>query len=197
MTAAAAAQPIGVSVSGISLRCFWHGDAPPWLGMPVTLAFRSERVSLRPSNASERNGPGHEPIRGHCRGMRLSWKFSGLLGRRSEPFACTRWGPAMRRSSQVTASSSALRQKIASSSAVTTPRAGARLKQKMRRKCQEKARNGGCHEKLIAKLIMALVFAVSAQVLPAAAEPQALQEADAAHKEALRALISKRKRKVA
>ena len=53
----AAAQPIGVSVSGLSLRCFWHGDAPPWPGMPVTLAFRSERVSLRPSNASERNGP--------------------------------------------------------------------------------------------------------------------------------------------
>ena len=53
----AAAQPIGVSVSGLSLRCFWHGDAPPRPGMPVTLAFRSERVSLRPSKAGERNGP--------------------------------------------------------------------------------------------------------------------------------------------
>src|SRR3974390_2647341 len=52
----AAAQPIGVSVSGLSLRCFWHGDAPPWSGMPVTLAFRSERVRLRPRNAGERNG---------------------------------------------------------------------------------------------------------------------------------------------
>jgi iron(III) transport system ATP-binding protein len=52
----AAAQPIGVSVSGLSLRCFWHGDAPPWSGMPVTLAFRSERVRLRPRNAGEHNG---------------------------------------------------------------------------------------------------------------------------------------------
>ena len=44
--------------------------------------------------------------------------------------------------------------------------------------------------RLIAKLMMALVFAVSAQVLHAAAEPQALQDVDAAHKEALQALIS-------
>jgi iron(III) transport system ATP-binding protein len=52
-----AAQPIGVSVGQLSLQCFWHGDAPPWRGKPVTLAFRSERVSLRPTSASERNGP--------------------------------------------------------------------------------------------------------------------------------------------
>ena len=56
VTLGRAAQPIGVSVGGISLRCFWRGDTTPWLGMPVTLAFRSERVSVRPSNASKRNG---------------------------------------------------------------------------------------------------------------------------------------------
>jgi len=48
---------IGVSVNGVSLRSFWHGDASPKRGMAVTLAFRSERVSLRPHNGSERNGP--------------------------------------------------------------------------------------------------------------------------------------------
>jgi ABC-type Fe3+/spermidine/putrescine transport system ATPase subunit len=57
MAAAAAAQPIDVAVGGLSLRCFWYGDAPPRPGMPVTLAFRSERVSVRPSNAGERNDP--------------------------------------------------------------------------------------------------------------------------------------------
>ena len=50
-------RPIGVSVNGASLRSFWHGDASPKRGMAVTLAFRSERVSLRPHNGSERNGP--------------------------------------------------------------------------------------------------------------------------------------------
>jgi iron(III) transport system substrate-binding protein len=44
--------------------------------------------------------------------------------------------------------------------------------------------------RLIAKLMMALVLVVCAQVLRASAEPQALQEVDAAHKEALQALIS-------
>ena len=44
--------------------------------------------------------------------------------------------------------------------------------------------------RLIAKLMLALVFAVFAQTLHAAAEPQALQEVDAAHKEALRAVIA-------
>jgi iron(III) transport system ATP-binding protein len=52
-----AGQLIGVSVNGVSLRSFWHGNASPNNGMAVTLAFRSERVSLRPSNAGERNGP--------------------------------------------------------------------------------------------------------------------------------------------
>jgi iron(III) transport system substrate-binding protein len=42
----------------------------------------------------------------------------------------------------------------------------------------------------IAKFMIALMFAVSAQVMHAAAEPQALQEVDAAHKEALVALIA-------
>ncbi len=51
-----AAQPIGVSVGELSLRCFWHGAAPPWRGKPVTLAFRSEHVSLRPSSGSQGNG---------------------------------------------------------------------------------------------------------------------------------------------
>jgi iron(III) transport system substrate-binding protein len=44
--------------------------------------------------------------------------------------------------------------------------------------------------RFIAKLMIALVLAVSTLVLRAAAEPQALQEADAAHKESLRALIA-------
>lgn len=48
-----AAQPIGVSVGGLSLRSFWRGGEPPRLGMPVTLAFRSERVRIHP--ARERN----------------------------------------------------------------------------------------------------------------------------------------------
>ena len=49
-----AAQPVAVSVGGLSLRSFWRGGAPPRLGMPVTLAFRSERVHIRP--AGDRNG---------------------------------------------------------------------------------------------------------------------------------------------
>jgi len=49
-----AAQPVGVSVGGLSLRSFWRGGAPLRLGMPVTVAFRSERVRIRP--AGERNG---------------------------------------------------------------------------------------------------------------------------------------------
>ena len=49
-----AAQPVGVSVGGLSLRSFWRGGAPLRLGMPVTVAFRSERVLIRP--AGERNG---------------------------------------------------------------------------------------------------------------------------------------------
>ena len=44
--------------------------------------------------------------------------------------------------------------------------------------------------RLIAKLMMAFMLAISAQVMCATAEPQALQEVDAAHKEALQALIS-------
>jgi iron(III) transport system substrate-binding protein len=44
--------------------------------------------------------------------------------------------------------------------------------------------------RLIAKLMMALMLVIAAQVMPAMAEPQALQEVDAAHKEALQALIS-------
>jgi iron(III) transport system substrate-binding protein len=44
--------------------------------------------------------------------------------------------------------------------------------------------------RLSAKLTIALVFAVSAQVLHAAAEPQALQDVAPAHKEILRVLIS-------
>ncbi len=44
--------------------------------------------------------------------------------------------------------------------------------------------------RLIAKLMMALVFALFAPVVHAADEPQALREADAAHKEVLRALIA-------
>ena len=47
------AHPVGVSVGGLSLRSFWRGDVPPRLGMPVTLAFRSERVRIRP--AGDRN----------------------------------------------------------------------------------------------------------------------------------------------
>jgi len=49
-----AAQPVAVSVGGLRLRSFWRGGAPPRLGMPVTLAFRSERVHIRP--AGDRNG---------------------------------------------------------------------------------------------------------------------------------------------
>lgn len=45
-------------------------------------------------------------------------------------------------------------------------------------------------KRLLAKLTTALIFAVCASVLPAAAQSQALQEADAAHKEALRTLIA-------
>jgi len=45
--AGAPAWPITVALGGISLHCFWHGDAPPARGAPVTVAFRSERVSLR------------------------------------------------------------------------------------------------------------------------------------------------------
>ena len=44
--------------------------------------------------------------------------------------------------------------------------------------------------RLIVKLTIALMLVVSAQVMRATAEPQALQEVDAAHKEALQALIS-------
>lgn len=44
--------------------------------------------------------------------------------------------------------------------------------------------------KLLAKLAMALVFALSGQVLHAAAESQALTDIDAAHRETLKALIS-------
>ena len=43
---------------------------------------------------------------------------------------------------------------------------------------------------LLGKLTTALLFALSAQVLPAVAEPQALTDVDAAHREALQALIS-------
>ena len=43
---------------------------------------------------------------------------------------------------------------------------------------------------LAEKLIVALVLALFAQVLPAAEEPQALKEAAPARKEALRALIT-------
>jgi iron(III) transport system ATP-binding protein len=49
-------QPIRVSVGGLILQSFWQGDAPPRVGMPITLAFRSESVRIRPSNANERNG---------------------------------------------------------------------------------------------------------------------------------------------
>ena len=42
----ASPQPITVSVGGIILRCFWQGDTSLSRGMPVTLAFRSERVGL-------------------------------------------------------------------------------------------------------------------------------------------------------
>lgn len=51
-----AARPIGVAVDGMSLRCFWRGGGLPSLGKPVTLAFRSERVGLRP--AGEPDGQG-------------------------------------------------------------------------------------------------------------------------------------------
>ena len=44
-----AVQPIGVTIGGIGLRCFWRGNAPPSCGTPVTLAFRGDRVSLRPA----------------------------------------------------------------------------------------------------------------------------------------------------
>jgi hypothetical protein len=44
--------------------------------------------------------------------------------------------------------------------------------------------------RLIVKLMMAFVLVISAQVLRATAEPQAFKEADAAHKEALQALIA-------
>ena len=49
------AQPISVSIGGISVRCFWQGDKAPWLGMPVTIAFRSERVGLCHSTAGKRD----------------------------------------------------------------------------------------------------------------------------------------------
>ena len=45
-------------------------------------------------------------------------------------------------------------------------------------------------KRLVAKLTTALIFAVCASALPAAAQSQARQEADAAHKEALRTLIA-------
>lgn len=44
--------------------------------------------------------------------------------------------------------------------------------------------------RLIVKLMMAFMLVISAQVMRATAEPQALKEADAAHKEALQALIA-------
>jgi iron(III) transport system ATP-binding protein len=43
------AQPIRVSVGGLSVQSLWRGEAPPRLGMPVTLAFRSERVRICPA----------------------------------------------------------------------------------------------------------------------------------------------------
>ncbi len=49
------AQRITVSVAGTSVRCLWQGDTSPSPGMPVTLAFRSERVGLLPSKTGERN----------------------------------------------------------------------------------------------------------------------------------------------
>lgn len=50
------AYPIGVTVGGISLRCFWRGDEPPSRGKPVMLAFRSERVSLRLASETASSG---------------------------------------------------------------------------------------------------------------------------------------------
>jgi ABC-type Fe3+/spermidine/putrescine transport system ATPase subunit len=51
-----AAPAIGVSVGAVTLRCFWHGGAPPSRGAPVMLAFRSERVTLGPAGGP--NDPG-------------------------------------------------------------------------------------------------------------------------------------------
>ena len=51
-----AAQPIGVTVGGISLQCFWRGDEPMSRGKPVMLAFRSERVSLHLASETASHG---------------------------------------------------------------------------------------------------------------------------------------------
>lgn len=51
-----AAQPIGVTVGGFTLRCFWRSGTPLSRGEPVMLAFRSERVILAPPGGP--NDPG-------------------------------------------------------------------------------------------------------------------------------------------
>jgi len=53
-------QAITVSVAGASLQCYWQGGTSPSPGMPVTLAFRSERVGLLLAKAGEHiPGPNH------------------------------------------------------------------------------------------------------------------------------------------
>ena len=43
-------RELEVSAGGLTIRCRWRGDGPPVPGMPVTLAFRSDRAGIRKVN---------------------------------------------------------------------------------------------------------------------------------------------------